>query len=91
MNSELQEQILKGKGLKKTETNDRSGPKLEEGVTVGQNQHGQLMNEISQGGVSLNKTETNDRSGPHIEEGTKIGQNKHGQLMDEIKSLKKDD
>merc|ERR1712188_126063 len=70
--------------LKPTETVDKSGPVIEEGVTVKKVDRAPLLNDIAEG-AELKKTETVDKSGPAIDPDVKIKESARPALLEEIK------
>lgn len=74
--------------LKKTETVDKSAPKIEAGTTIKKNERGQLLADINKGDAHLKKTETADRSAPVIEKDTTVKKNERGQLLADIQKKK---
>ena len=72
-NEEQQQEALKGINdvkLNKAETNDKSAPVIEQGVSVKKQDRKEILAGIND--VKLNKAETNDKSAPVIEQGVHV-------------------
>lgn len=76
--------IAKGADLKHAETNDKSAPQIEEGVSIKKVDRKGFLNEVEKG-ADLKSTETVDKSAPVIEEGVTVGESKRPALLAEIK------
>eukprot|EP01115_Flamella_aegyptia_P002879 TRINITY_DN1428_c0_g1_i1.p1 TRINITY_DN1428_c0_g1~~TRINITY_DN1428_c0_g1_i1.p1 ORF type:complete len:95 (-),score=45.54 TRINITY_DN1428_c0_g1_i1:56-340(-) len=75
-----------GKQLKHTDTNDKSGPKIETDVHIKKVDRDAFKAEVAKG-TELKHAETNDRSTPKIEADAELNvkNNVRGQLLAEIK------
>ena len=54
------------KKLNHVETDDKSGPKIDEKAHIGQNKHADLMKDVA-AGKDLQHVETDDKSAPKID------------------------
>ncbi|PRP82160.1 hypothetical protein PROFUN_10431 [Planoprotostelium fungivorum] len=89
MSDKLFAEVQAGASLKKTETQDKSGPVIDNEVKLKKNDRGSFLKEV-ESGAELKHAETNDKSGPTISGDTKVGQNNHGNLFSEIKAKGKE-
>ncbi|GAM20942.1 hypothetical protein SAMD00019534_041170 [Acytostelium subglobosum LB1] len=85
MSTQLFAEVQKGAPLKHTDTVDKSAPLVEPGVTIKQNQHGALLNEIS-ADHKLAHAETVDKSAPVIDSSVHIKENNRASLLSDIKA-----
>eukprot|EP01099_Mayorella_cantabrigiensis_P004954 TRINITY_DN3818_c0_g1_i1.p1 TRINITY_DN3818_c0_g1~~TRINITY_DN3818_c0_g1_i1.p1 ORF type:complete len:117 (-),score=42.90 TRINITY_DN3818_c0_g1_i1:192-497(-) len=73
--------------LKHVETQDKSAPRIEEGVTVKKIDRDGFLNEVKSG-PSLKHAETVDKSAPVIEEGIQVKKVDRKGLLNEIEAGK---